>query len=146
MKIKQFKNALGVTLAEILIAIIIIGVIISFGIPYYSNVLKTTRQKTAKLCLGLIKDAQEIHFDEYGIYVPPQSSSPIDLFQSLGGGSETQGINDALHLVITGDFLEYRCTFVSATEYTCSAYYPNYATAQWHCDVTPTTQPTCPSS
>ena len=132
---KKYKNIKAVTLTELLTVIMIMGIIIAFGIPQYVNVIKNARQKTAKTCLGLIKDAQSTYFDDNGIYYKGTSTTIVT-------------INTALNLAITGDFLSYTCIAPTDSSnlngFACRATYPNTGAAQWCCDVTNlTTNPAC---
>jgi type II secretory pathway pseudopilin PulG len=128
MKIKLLKNLHAVTLMELLFVIIIIGVVISFGIPYYQGTITAARQKTAKLCLNMIKDAQEIYYDENNLTY--YTSGP-SIYQ----------INASLNLAITADNLSYACTPPQnlSDGYKCTATF----SSQWCCRVTKNINPIC---
>lgn len=128
----------AVTLMEILIVIIIIGVIIAFGIPQYENAIRAARQKSVNLCLTLIQDAQSLYFDDNGFYFP----DPSGLAQP-----GLLPINSNLGLNITGDIIYFTCAPSGMTDFQCSGTYPQPpAAAQWCCHIHKTGNPTCNNS
>lgn len=128
------KNT-AITLIELLVVIIIIGIIIAFGIPQYENVIRSARQKTARSCLTLIKEAQEIYRNDTGLYFPDPSWP--------AGQGYLANINSHLHLAILGDFLLYNCDPSGSNNYNCTATYPASGPAQWCCAVTANTNSAC---
>jgi Tfp pilus assembly protein PilE len=132
MRLRQFKNIHGVTLMEILFVVIIIGVVTAFGIPYYEGTVKAARQKTAKLCLELIKEAQENYHDDNNTYYYT--------------GTNVAAINTNLHLAIIGDVLAFSCAAFGSNNYKCLVRYPATGTTQWCCGATKSTSPSCPTS
>jgi len=125
----------AVTLIELMVVIIIIGVVLAFGIPMYQNVVQKAREKTVKNCLLLIKDAQEIYLDDNSHYFPDAGGIPMPGLTN---------INNNLNLAIIGDFAYYSCTSSAWNLYSCTGTYPQPpASAQWCCKVTESASPVC---
>jgi len=59
----------GLTLIEVMIVVIIIGIIISFAAPSYINSQRKARDKIARVQLELIQNAEKMHRLETGGYV-----------------------------------------------------------------------------
>jgi len=119
------ENALqktALTMTELILVVITVGVVIAFSATQYQNIMKNARQKTAKLNLNLIQSAQELYFDKIHSYYP------------MAGTAGVAAINANLKLAITADVLDYTCTFSSfGTNYDCRA---TPETAAWYCQVT----------
>lgn len=120
------NNKIGLTMTELVLVVITIGVIVALGVPQYENVMRDTRQKTAKLNLNIIKSAQDLFFDENTKYYP-----------TVAGTADINGINTNLNLAITADILGYTCAFTSGgNDYDCRAQFPATGAADWYCRVT----------
>jgi general secretion pathway protein G len=63
-----FRNELGFTLIELMIAIVIIGVLATIAIPAYSNATQESKISKAKADLRTLESAIEIYFIEKGEY------------------------------------------------------------------------------
>ncbi len=123
------KNALkkkALTMTELVLVVITVGVVVAFGATQYQDIMKNARQKTAKLNLNLIQSAQEFYFDKNLSYYP-----------MAAGTADVAAINSNLKLAITADVLGYTCTFSSlGTDYDCQAKFPATGAADWYCQVT----------
>lgn len=58
----------GFTLLELIIVIIIIGILATFGFTQYTKVMEKGRSGEAKMILGDLRTAQEAYRLEYGAY------------------------------------------------------------------------------
>jgi type II secretory pathway pseudopilin PulG len=124
----KIRPKTAVTMTELALVVITIGVMVAFGVPQYQNVVKETRQKTAKLNLNFIKTAQEIYFDENGFYYPKDASE-----NSIGV------INTNLKLAITADTSTYSCS-AGGGDFNCQA-----SETGWSCHITKSlAEATCP--
>jgi len=71
----QSKNAL--TFIELLVVVVLISILATFGVGQYKKVMEGTRQKDAINNLVLIKAAQKIYFAKYGKYYPESGTALI---------------------------------------------------------------------
>lgn len=69
LKIKRMKLTKGLTLIELLIVIVIIGVLASIAIPMYTNYMIRARRADAKTALEQLRAAQEMRRAEKGSYI-----------------------------------------------------------------------------
>ena len=58
------------TLVELLIAIVIIGILVSLGIMQYRKVIPKAKASKAKHALALIAEAEKMYRVDYGVYWP----------------------------------------------------------------------------
>jgi len=56
------------TIVELLIAVIIIGILTTLAIPQYSKAVEKSKAAKAKYALSLIRQAEELYFDNYDAY------------------------------------------------------------------------------
>ena len=69
LKIQRMKLSKGLTLIELLIVIVIIGVLASIAIPMYTNYMVRARRADAKTALEQLRAAQEMRRAEKGSYI-----------------------------------------------------------------------------
>jgi len=62
------KSKKGITLIELLIVIIIVGILAAIAIPMYTNYLQRARRADAKTALEQLRAAQEMFRAEKGSY------------------------------------------------------------------------------
>lgn len=82
-------NVKGFSLIEILIAVIIIGIIVSIGLPNYTNLKEGALNKEAIANLRLIQGAEKIYRMEVGVYIGCANTGTVntELKLSLPTGS-----------------------------------------------------------
>ena len=68
LKIQRMKCRKGLTLVELLIVILIVGVLAAVAIPTYSNYMIRARRADAKTALEQLRAAQEMRRAERGSY------------------------------------------------------------------------------
>ena len=56
------------TLVELIIVVIIIGILATLAIPQYSKAVERSKAAKAKYALSLIRQAEELYFDNYDAY------------------------------------------------------------------------------
>ncbi len=100
----------AVTLLELLITIIILGILISFAIPNYYKAREHALGRGAMANLELAKAAQEIYRLEFGTYFPMSGVTTENL----------DDINRYLKLSISGDNWNYTMTG-NTDEFTATA-------------------------
>ena len=119
-------NKKAVTLIELVLVVILVGVLVAFGAPRYENVLIEARQKDSRVNLALVKSAQEIYFAEIGAYYPD------------GGGNvdDVGTINLNLNTLLIEDSIDYICSDTgTSTTSRCEAA-PTVGTANWTYSIT----------
>jgi type IV pilus assembly protein PilE len=68
MKSFPMKSNNGITLIELLIVIVIIGILAAVAIPTYTNYMQRARRADAKTALEQLRAAQEMYRAERGSY------------------------------------------------------------------------------
>ena len=68
MKIQNVKSKKGLTLIELLIVIVIIGILAGIAIPMYSGYMERARRADAKTALEQLRASQEMRRAERGSY------------------------------------------------------------------------------
>jgi type IV pilus assembly protein PilE len=68
LKIQWMRSRKGLTLIELLIVIIIVGVLAAIAIPMYSNYMLRARRADGKTALEQLRAAQEMRRAERGSY------------------------------------------------------------------------------
>lgn len=100
-------NLKAVTLMEILLVVIIVGIMAAFGIPSYNRSVERTQEKTAVANLNMMIEALKLYQVYNGNY--PSMSLP-----------QVNDINNALNLNIIGGDIGYNC-LAPSTNYQCFA-------------------------
>jgi type IV pilus assembly protein PilE len=92
-KIQKMKSTKGLTLIELLIVIVIVGVLAAIAIPTYSNYMIRARRADAKTALEQVRAAQEMFRAERGRYAnnADDGNALTALQTTLGGVPATQG-------------------------------------------------------
>ena len=99
------KTRKAVTLMEILLVVVLVGIIAAFGIPSYTKSIERADAREAADNLRMIASAMELYRTEEGGY-------PVGLPQVVN-------INTVLNLNIIEQNMDYNCT--TAAGYTCTA-------------------------
>lgn len=68
MKIQNVKSKKGLTLIELLIVIVIVGILAGIAIPTYSGYMERARRADAKTALEQLRASQEMRRAERGSY------------------------------------------------------------------------------
>jgi prepilin-type N-terminal cleavage/methylation domain-containing protein len=100
-------NSKAVTLIEILLVVVIVGIIAAFGIPAYNRAVERAEEKTAVDNLNIMIEALKLYKARNGNY------PSTDLAQAAD-------INNALNLNIFAGDMNYSCIGPN-TNYQCSA-------------------------
>ena len=80
----------GVTLIELMIVVIIIGIIASIAIPSYRNYVLRAQRTDATTALLRIAAAQEKHYLQWNTYTNNLAAGPGDTPAGLGIGTTTE--------------------------------------------------------
>ncbi|MDP8266691.1 MAG: type II secretion system protein [Candidatus Aceula meridiana] len=120
---KKLKNLSAVTLTELILVVIIVGILVGFGIPKYQKAIKQAKEKNAIVNLRLIKTAQNIYRAEVKNYYP----------HPAGGLADADMINTNLKLGLIEDDVTYTCASGSLTSFTCTA---GDTSAGWRYEIT----------
>jgi type IV pilus assembly protein PilE len=83
----KFGSEGGVTLIELLIVVIVVGILASIAVPVYTNYMVRTRRADAKTALEQLRASQEMWRAEKGEY----STSLAELQNTMGGPAGTSG-------------------------------------------------------
>ena len=84
------RDAKGITLIELLIVIVIVGILATIAVPIYRGYMQRARRADAKTALEQLRAAQEMRRAEYGSY----STSIAALQTSWGGPASRVGDYD----------------------------------------------------
>ena len=68
LKIQKMKSRVGLTLIELLMVIVIVGVLAAIAVPMYSGYMQRARRADAKTALEQVRAAQEMWRAEKGSY------------------------------------------------------------------------------
>ena len=68
LKIQKMKSMVGLTLIELLMVIVIVGVLAAIAVPMYSGYMVRARRADAKIALEQLRAAQEMYRAEKGGY------------------------------------------------------------------------------
>jgi len=68
LKIQRMKSIRGITLIELLIVIVIVGILAAIAIPMYTGYMQRARRADAKTALEQLRAAQEMRRAERGSY------------------------------------------------------------------------------
>ena len=67
-RIRRRKSAKGLTLSELLMVIVIVGILAAVAVPTYSNYMMRARRADAKTALEQLRASQEMRRAERGSY------------------------------------------------------------------------------
>ena len=59
----------GFTLVELIVVVVVIGVLATLAIPQYSKAVERAKGAKAKYAISLIRQAEELYYDDYKAYV-----------------------------------------------------------------------------
>ena len=97
-KIENMMNRRGITLIELLIVIVIVGILAAVAIPTYTNYMIRARRADAKTALEQLRASQEMLRAERGSY----STDLVQLVNSWGV-SATAGDYGLIFIVATAN-------------------------------------------
>jgi len=87
LRIRKAKVSKGITLIELLIVIIVVGILASIAVPTYINYMVRARRADAKTALEQLRAAQEMRRTERGSYIADLAA----LRTTWGGPGATAG-------------------------------------------------------
>jgi type IV pilus assembly protein PilE len=87
LRIQRMKVSKGITLIELLIVVIIVGVLAAIAVPMYTDYTLRARRADAKTALEQLRAAQEMRRAEKGSYI----TDLVALRTTWGGPSATAG-------------------------------------------------------
>jgi type IV pilus assembly protein PilE len=87
LKIQRMKLSKGITLIELLIVIVVVGLLAAIAIPMYTNYMLRARRADAKTALEQLRAAQEMRRAEKGSYITDLAA----LRTTWGGPGATAG-------------------------------------------------------
>ncbi len=106
LRIKRMKSEKGLTLIELLIVIVVVGVLAAIAIPMYSDYMIRARRADAKTALEQLRAAQEMFRAERGRYA--NDGSDGDAFTLLrttwGGPASPSGDYNITMVATTATF------------------------------------------
>ena len=97
---KKFGSEDGVTLIELLIVVIVVGILAAIAVPVYTNYMTRTRRADAKTALEQLGASQEMWRAERGNY----STSLTELKNTMGGPAGTVGAYTITLVATTATF------------------------------------------
>jgi type IV pilus assembly protein PilE len=106
---KIMRGRKGITLIELLIVIVIVGILAAIAIPTYRGYMQRGRRADAKTSLEQIRAAQEMRRAELGSYMIGVNAIP-DLRTSWGGPAARVGDYDLAFTVSTTTTFTVRAT------------------------------------
>ena len=100
------------TLTDVMIVVVIIGLIMSFGISNYYKSQERAFLKNAISQLEILKRAQELYFTKYDTYYSPSAScATVDLDK----------INEGLNIYLIENGFSYACDCGVVNSFECRA-------------------------
>jgi type IV pilus assembly protein PilE len=85
LRIRSMKSKKGLTLIELLIVIVVVGVLAAIAIPMYSDYMIRARRADAKTALEQLRAAQEMRRAERGSY-----ETDLAALRTTWGGPEAR--------------------------------------------------------
>lgn len=83
---KKNKRALGFSLSELIIVIIILGILAGISIPAYRKFLDASEDKQARAVLQTIWAGQKVYYQKNGYYYPPPPATYATDINSINAG------------------------------------------------------------
>jgi type IV pilus assembly protein PilE len=117
-RIRRRKSIRGLTLIELLMVIVIVGVLAAIAVPTYSNYMIRARRADAKTALEHVRAAQEMWRAEKGCY----AQDGVDCLGGASAGSAVTKLQTTMGAPPTqvGDYA-WSFTALSATAFTARA-------------------------
>ncbi len=69
----------GFTLLELVVAVVIIGLLVSFAVPRFTKTIESAKNKEAITALRLLRTAERMYYIDYDVYYPSGGGTESDL-------------------------------------------------------------------
>jgi type IV pilus assembly protein PilE len=90
LNIQRIKSKAGLTLIELLMVIVIVGVLAAIAVPMYSGYMQRARRADAKIALEQVRAAQEMWRAEKGSYaIDDGNGTAVTKLQTTMGAPAT---------------------------------------------------------
>ncbi len=96
MRIQKPNRKKGLTLIELMIVVIIIGVLAGLAITRYSRTVKEAKLREAALMLAYLWDIQYSYYLQHGSFIYEESTWGYTIFELDGGNSPFWNTNNDL--------------------------------------------------
>jgi type IV pilus assembly protein PilE len=93
-------NNKGITLIELLIVVVIVGILAAIALPMYNGYMERARRVDAKTALEQVRASQEMRRAERGMY----AGSLVELATTWGGPGTTSGDYNITLVATTATF------------------------------------------
>lgn len=121
-----FMDQRGLTLMELMVAIVVVGLMAAFAIPSYNKAVNKSEERQMIVNLRSIISAQEIYKAKNGDYWPAA------VFSIPTGNKGLSDLNPALRLSVVNDSkYDYQCNSTANQEFQCYASYSPGGTLAW---------------
>lgn len=127
-------NRRGMTLMEILIVLLILGIVAGLAVPSFTRAMEGSRMNEAKVNLGILHMAQKIYRINNGTY---WNGGTVNI------SSPTNALNTALGTEISAMYYPSVTVTGNATTYSATNARATGAAVDWTFGVTQTGQVTC---
>ncbi len=104
------KSKTGITLIELLIVVVIVGILAAIAVPLYTGYMERARRVDAKTALEQVRASQEMRRAERGMY----AGSLVELATTWGGPGATAG-DYSITLVVNSASGTFTATATPAT-------------------------------
>jgi type IV pilus assembly protein PilE len=111
MRLTMRRRMLGITLMELLIVVVVIGILASIAVPSYRNYVMRTHRTDATSMLLRVQSAQEKFFLQNNRYASDLVGAPP---AGLGVGNVTEGGKYSLGIDAPAPQMTYRVTATAA--------------------------------
>ena len=127
-----FKRLRGLTLTELIVVVIVLGIMAGFAIPNYTKSIDRSYRKDGTVNLTAIYAAEQIYYNNNnGSYWP------------ASGSGDVSAINSNLGLGILSNNLTYSCSG-NGTTFSCTAVRGSMTLTVTQASATPTCSGYCP--